>query len=121
MDAGLFDQPARVGAVRVDGATNTRASFLASIINPQLAKDCPQTLEGVLLTTRDIGHYLREADIFQTVTARLEPSTRDGDVDVVFSTREKGRYYLKTSTEVGNNEGTAVRSYPSLSHEHFHM
>jgi len=31
-----------------------------------------------------------------------------GDVDVVFRTREKGRYFLKTTTEMGNGEGNAV-------------
>jgi len=33
----------------------------------------------------------------------------DEDVDVVFRTREKGRYFVKTATEMGNEEGTAVR------------
>ena len=109
MDLSVLEAPARVASVRVDGATRTRATFLASIINPQLAKERPETLEGALLATRDIGHYLREADIFSIVNARLEPTTgRDGDVDIVFTTKEKGRYFLKTSTEVGNNEGTAV-------------
>lgn len=31
------------------------------------------------------------------------------DVDVIFTTKERGKYFLKTSTEVGNNEGNAVR------------
>jgi outer membrane protein insertion porin family len=31
----------------------------------------------------------------------------NGDVDVIFTTREKGRLYLNTS-EVGNGEGSAV-------------
>ncbi|KZV68356.1 mitochondrial protein [Peniophora sp. CONT] len=108
MDLSVLEAPARVASVRVDGAARTRATFLASIINPQLAKERPETLEGALLATRDIGHYLREADIFSIVNAKLEPAAgRDGDVDIVFTTKEKGRYFLKTSTEVGNNEGTA--------------
>lgn len=32
------------------------------------------------------------------------------DVDVIFTTKERGKYFLKTSTEVGNNEGNAVRT-----------
>lgn len=35
--------------------------------------------------------------------------TSDGDVDVVFKAREKGRYFVKTATEMGNGEGNAVR------------
>lgn len=30
------------------------------------------------------------------------------DVDILITTREKGRFFLKTSTELGNNEGSAV-------------
>lgn len=33
------------------------------------------------------------------------------DVDVIFKTREKGRYFIKTSTEMGNGEGNAVSRY----------
>ena len=32
-----------------------------------------------------------------------------GDVDIVFRTREKGKFYLKTATEFGSNDGNAVR------------
>lgn len=32
------------------------------------------------------------------------------DVDVIFTTKERGKYFVKTSTEVGNNEGNAVRT-----------
>ncbi|KAI0040202.1 hypothetical protein FA95DRAFT_1566606 [Auriscalpium vulgare] len=115
MDDTLLQQPARIAAVRVDGAKHTRRAFLESLINPHLASASAHgphtTFEGVLRTTRDIGHYLREADVFSTVTARLEPSrepsAKQGDVDVVFTARERGRFYLKTATEVGNSEGNA--------------
>lgn len=56
---------------------------------------------------------LQRTDIFDSVIARLEASkdvfAKPGDVDLVFKTREKGRFYLNTSTQVGNNEGGAVR------------
>jgi hypothetical protein len=51
--------------------------------------------------------------MFKSVEARIERA-RDSvanvdDVDIVFTVPEKGRYYLNTSTELGNNEGSAVR------------
>ena len=109
----LLDQHARINAVRVEGAKNTRRSFLASIVYPHLPQHPHSSLESVLRATRDIGHYLVQSDIFQTVHARLEPSVdttaKPGDVDVIYTTRERPRFFLKTSTEVGNSEGNAVR------------
>jgi hypothetical protein len=112
MDSPLLDQHARINAVRVDGAKNTRRSFLASLVYPHLPQS-PHSFESVLRATRDIGHYLVQSDLFQSVHARLEPSAdpaaKPGDVDVIFNTRERPRFFLKTSTEVGNSEGNAVR------------
>ena len=67
----------------------------------------------MLRNTRAIGGLLQETDVFESVIAKLEAShgvfAQPGDVDSVFETREKGRFYLNTSTQVGNNEGGAVR------------
>lgn len=105
----------RIADVRVEGAFNTRQSFLGSLINPVLSKPI-NTLGDVLHTTRHISHLLQKSDIFKHVEARLEHSKSDlaspNDVDVVFKTREHGRYYLNTSTELGNNEGSAVCRSP---------
>lgn len=107
----------RIADVRVEGALNTRQSFLGSLINPVLSKPA-NNLGDVLHTTRHISHLLKKADIFKHVEARLERSSSDlanpYDVDVVFKTREHGRYYLNTSTELGNNEGSAVCRTPEF-------
>ena len=112
MDPALLDQHARISSVRIDGAKNTRSSFLASLVYPHLPQ--PSSFESVLHATRDIGHYLVQTDLFQSVHARLEPSVdpaaKPGDVDVIFTTKERPRFFLKTSTEVGNSEGNAVRT-----------
>ncbi len=117
MDPALLDQHARIIAVRVDGAKNTRRSFLASLVYPHLPQH-HSSFESVLSATRDIGHYLVQSDIFQAVHARLEPSAdataKPGDVDVIFTTRERPRFFLKTSTEVGNSEGNAVRAIHTI-------
>lgn len=103
-----------ISAVRVEGAKVTRSSFLGFLINPQLASvnATPSTLESVLHTTRKIAHTLNKTDMFHSVEAKLERArdelANEGDVDIVFKTREKGRFYLNTSTELGNNEGNAV-------------
>jgi outer membrane protein insertion porin family len=118
--------PLRIASIRVDGAINTRRSFLSSLIKfhiqdpslPTFPHNHP-TLESVLLTTRRISHILQETDIFQSVEAKIEKSSgalaEEGDVDIVFKTREKGRFFLNTSTEVGNGEGNAVSSFSSKS------
>jgi outer membrane protein insertion porin family len=117
-----LDQHARIAAVRIDGAKNTRRPFLASLVHPHLFHSAP-TFDSVLRTTRDIGHYLVQTDLFKSVHARIEPSTKPaakpGDVDVIFTAPERSRFFLKTATEVGNSEGTAVcihRHSPILTH-----
>ena len=99
--------------MRVEGAAHTRQSFLAWLINPHLRQTSDSsTLESVLHTTRRLSHIFQETDVFHTVEAKIERSrdamAEDGDVDIVFKTREKGRYFLKTATEMGNAEGNAV-------------
>lgn len=44
------------------------------------------------------------------VEAAREPLAHSNDVDLVFTTKERGRLYLNSSTELGNNEGNAVSS-----------
>lgn len=119
--------PLRIASVRVEGAVKTRKSFLATLVTPFLPQsatpfdETKTTLGDVLHTTRHIGNLLQETEIFQAVEAKLEtsrdPLAQAGDVDIVFKTREKGRFYLNTSTQLGNNEGGAVCSFsdPSLS------
>lgn len=101
--------------MRVEGATVTRSSFLAFLINPVLASrapNSPSSLESVLHTTRKLSHILHRTDIFKSLDAKIERAQDSlagpDDVDIVFHALEKGRYYLNTSTELGNNEGSAV-------------
>ncbi|KAH9055676.1 hypothetical protein EDB87DRAFT_1687992 [Lactarius vividus] len=98
-----FDQRARIAATLL----------LASLVHPHLRdhSSSDSSFESVLRTTRDIGHFLVQTDLFKSVQARLEPSvepaSKPGDVDVIFTTHERPRFFLKTSTEVGNSEGNA--------------
>ena len=107
----------RVSGVRVEGAKHTRTSFLNWLLEPHinsLAAVDPQTgnLQSTLHTTRAISQSLLGTDIFSSVEAQLDTASSalasPDDVDIVFKTREKGKYMLKTATEFGDNEGNAV-------------
>jgi outer membrane protein insertion porin family len=108
--------PSRIASVRVEGAVHSRKGFLGWLIEPHLAKAGlteTSTFETALHATRGIAHTLKETDLFSSVEPRLEATrdvfAKDGDVDLVLRTREKGRFYVKGGTEVGNGEGSAVR------------
>ncbi|KIJ61488.1 hypothetical protein HYDPIDRAFT_169719 [Hydnomerulius pinastri MD-312] len=106
--------PLRIASVRVNGATHTSQSFLAWLLHPHLAPftpspSSPPTLSTVLHTTRAISHTLSATELFRTLTARIERTDlgKHDEVDVVFDVKERGRFFLKSSTEVGNGEGSA--------------
>ncbi|EDR02029.1 uncharacterized protein LACBIDRAFT_186162 [Laccaria bicolor S238N-H82] len=112
--------PVTISSVRVEGAIHTRKSFLGFIIDPALKAstvsplDSQTNLESVLHTTRRIYHMLNKSDLFATIEAKVErardPLASSEGVDLVFKTRERGRYYVSSSTELGNNEGSASAS-----------
>ncbi|EIW77129.1 hypothetical protein CONPUDRAFT_84348 [Coniophora puteana RWD-64-598 SS2] len=132
-----LEAPLRVANVRIEGAHNTRKPFLGWLVRPWLSAHSSSlplpsssenpfaksntssldpfphhpTLKSVLHTARGIGSVLQDTDIFKSVDARIEasrdPQAAPGDVDIVFKTREKGKFYLKTATEFGHNDGNA--------------
>ncbi|KDQ10350.1 hypothetical protein BOTBODRAFT_178207 [Botryobasidium botryosum FD-172 SS1] len=115
---GNLTTPLHISSVRVEGAPRTRHSFLSSLIEPQLSShntvETP-TLENVLHQVRGISHTLQLTDIFSSVEPTIAKSTAplstNKDVDVVFKCRERGRLFIKSSTEVGNGEaGTSFTS-----------
>ncbi|KAI0746553.1 surface antigen-domain-containing protein [Daedaleopsis nitida] len=106
--------PLNIASVRVRGAVRTRQSFLGSIVDPilQSRDETDPTLGSVLRKTKEIKSLLEETDLFTQVEAIIDRSrsalASPDDVDVVFLTKEKGRYFVQTSTQVGNNEGGAT-------------
>ena len=102
--------PLRLSSIVVEGADHTRDSFLRFLTRPHLARE-HETLEDVLHTGRYLSHLLQKSDVCSHVEARVE-GARDllagpHDVDLVLRTKERGRFFLKTATELGNNEGSA--------------
>ncbi|KAF9220729.1 hypothetical protein BS17DRAFT_769068 [Gyrodon lividus] len=113
-----LDTPLTISSVRIDGATHTSQSFLAWLLRPHLTSFIPPspdislsqpTLHTVLHTTRTISHTLTSTDLFRALTARIERAEAgaDGEIDLIFNVKERGRFFLKSSTEVGNGEGSA--------------
>ncbi len=104
--------PLRIHSVRVEGAENTRNSFIGFLVKPLIPAAEGSNVEAVLHATRRISEVLQQADIFGSVDARLERArdvlSSPRDVDVVVKAKEKGRFFVKSATEFGNNEGSAV-------------
>lgn len=123
-----LDTPLRLNAIRVIGTKSTRASFLSSLVAPYLptlppasylsstphpASDAtPQTLGSLLRTTRDVSGLFAQFDIFRDIDASLEASpsvlAEAEDVDIVLRVKEAPKYFLRTATDIGDGEGSAV-------------
>jgi outer membrane protein insertion porin family len=69
------------------------------------------TFPSILALTQSLGSDLTSLDLFSDIDATLQPSQTSlsvEDVDIVLACKEKGLYFLKTSTDVGNGEGNAT-------------
>ena len=109
---GNLHTPYRLSNVRIEGTERTRSGFLSSVLSPHLASVDESTLESVLHQTRNITHALQSTQLFKSIHPEIMRSQRPDatvrDVDVLFRVKERGRLYLRSSTEVGNGEASAV-------------
>ncbi|GAA5826820.1 hypothetical protein JCM11251_002906 [Rhodosporidiobolus azoricus] len=123
-----LDQPLRLNAIRVLGATHTRPSFLSRIFAPYLtslpppsflsssfppaAEPTPHTLRSVLKTSQEVTSTLEKFDIFRNLSASIEkPASmlaHPEEVDLVLRVTEAPKYFLRTATDVGDGEGSAT-------------
>ncbi|KAJ6491389.1 surface antigen-domain-containing protein [Mycena vitilis] len=99
---------------RVRGEYESAVMHLSEVINNNLTTPSQISsvrVEGAPHTHNDLQTALHSARHIADVDVKLErataPLASKHDVDLVFTTREKGRFYAKSSTEVGNNEGGA--------------
>ena len=106
----LVDAPVSVGAVRVHGANNTTRAFLDWLIAPHLVVDPHSTFRDVLGTTTAISRALSATGLFRSHSVRIQPAENGSDahVDLVYNVHERGRFFVKTSTELGDGEGNAA-------------
>ena len=107
----------QISSVRVEGAHQTRNSFLHWLIKPHQDQftnlDAKEyRLDSVLRTARGLTHSLLETGVFTSVEPVIEkardPLANLEDVDIVLKTRQRGRFFLKTATELGDQEGSVV-------------
>lgn len=126
----------RLSNVRLVGSTAVRPSFLARLCRPYMdpeasssrlqrllhssagrldfpPPEAPTTLPGILALTARLGDDLQRLDVFSGIDASLMPSldplspqTATEDVDVLIQLKEAPRFFLKSSTDVGNGEGS---------------
>ncbi|KAG1618747.1 hypothetical protein G6F46_003683 [Rhizopus delemar] len=99
---------AHVNAVTILGAKVTLPSFLEYATRKPLQA---KTVADVINFSQDTAERLSQLDIFDNVQVLLEnasdndPLAAPDSINVVYKVKEKSRLFIKTGTEVGNNEG----------------
>lgn len=72
-------------------------------------------MADVINCSQDVAENLMRLDIFDNVNILLDNATDSdplaaaGSINVVYQVKEKSRVFIKTGTEIGNNEGNMVR------------
>ncbi|OTB10260.1 hypothetical protein K445DRAFT_323121 [Daldinia sp. EC12] len=111
--------PVTLSSIEINGAKNTRESFLAPIFQPLLddSRNADYTLADMLDQVGGAVEKLQKFDIFQpnilfhlSRPPHLDPSSTPTDLDVSLRVREKSRLLLRTGTDLGNTEGSAYGS-----------
>ncbi|PWN54142.1 hypothetical protein IE53DRAFT_383332 [Violaceomyces palustris] len=127
----------RLDSIRIVGAESLRPSFLQTLCRPYVDpsisfQNSPNssvnrflygervtyplpnqttTLKSILALTSNLANDLDRLDVFSNIDAQIVPSLEPGfgneGVDVVLNCRKKGRVFLKSSTDLGNGEGSA--------------
>ncbi|KNZ52866.1 hypothetical protein VP01_341g2 [Puccinia sorghi] len=96
----------KLSAVRVSGGHYTRPEFLSELFRPLLADGRERTLPEILKCSDEIHDRLAKLGIFSHLQMSLA-ATRDDPqgLEALVKVVERGRFFLKTSTDVGNGEG----------------
>ncbi|ORZ20668.1 surface antigen-domain-containing protein [Absidia repens] len=99
---------AHVNAVSILGSRYTRPSFLESVTTTILDA---KTIADVVNQSQTIAEKLARFDIFDGIEVLLDrasdsdPLAAPDSINVVYQVKEKSRFFIKTGTEIGNNEG----------------
>ena len=101
-----------MNAITILGTKATRSGFLTTVTEPVLES---KTVADVVNQSQTIAEQLIRLDIFDDVQVLLDratdtdPLAAPGSINVVYRVKEKSRVFLKTGTEIGNNEGNMVK------------
>ncbi|KAK4518077.1 uncharacterized protein ATC70_001427 [Mucor velutinosus] len=97
-----------VNAITILGTKQTRPGFLEKATKDVLEAS---TYADVINSAQQVAEKLQRFDIFDGVQVLLDNAT-DSDplaapesINVVYQVKEKSRVFIKTGTEIGNNEG----------------
>ncbi|KAI9480560.1 MAG: surface antigen-domain-containing protein [Benjaminiella poitrasii] len=100
---------AHVNAVTILGTKVTRSRFLEKATKDVLEA---KTYADVINKAQGVAEQLQRLDIFEYPVHVLLDNASDSDplaapdsVNVVYQVKEKSRVFIKTGTEIGNNEG----------------
>lgn len=123
----------RLNAIRIQGLKNTRHGFMASMCRPYVDPSAaealladwryghrlhfplpgqPTTIFEIIQSATSFSADISKMDIAKDISVQLEPAQQPvsheaEEVDVVLRIQSASRFFLKTSTSVGNSEGTA--------------
>lgn len=93
------------------GTERTRDSFLKLATANTFTG---MTIADIINDVQHTADRLQRLDIFDSVNVILDtsrdPFAAKDAFDVIFSVKEKSRFFLKTGTEIGNGEGNMVNS-----------
>lgn len=96
-----------LGAIRLAGATRTQPDFLSPILESVLTKDKPQKLSEIISAADELHSRLSALDLFSSIKLGIQP-VADGklnELELRLAVSERGRFFLKTSTDIGSGEG----------------
>jgi len=101
------DSPFRVNSCKVNGTKYTKKSLIEKQLSFLFQA---KTLKEILEETDSICGKLNRLGIFKDLNVNLDvPQSKildnENEIDIIINLKEKPRFWAKTGTEVGNNEG----------------
>ncbi|KAJ3127101.1 hypothetical protein HK098_006798 [Nowakowskiella sp. JEL0407] len=105
-----LNKPIRVATVKVEGAANSNPSLFQNLSNNLYDT---KSLADLFYSSQLHAGKLIRLGIFNNVSLHLDSNANaDNNIllDVTVKVEEKSRFYAKTGTEFGNNDGSVVAS-----------
>jgi len=99
------DSPFRVNSCKVNGTKFTKKKLIEKQLNSLFQA---KTLKEILEETESICGKFNRLGIFKDLGVNLDvpqSCNNDNEVDIIINLKEKPRFWARTGTEVGNNEG----------------